>query len=74
MNKETHMNIVAAIMFATGKATSIKAAVHMAAQIDESVHARVLKDTPAWAKHAKKVLDESNEPNPFDEEGNKEEE
>ena len=74
MSKETHMNIVAAIMFATGKATSIKQAVHMSAQIDESVQARLLKDSPQWAKVAKKVLDESEEPNPFDTEGNKEEE
>ena len=29
MSKETHMNIVKCIMFATGKATSIKQAVHM---------------------------------------------
>lgn len=74
MSKETHMNIVAAIMFATGKATSIKAAVHLAAQVDESVQARLLKDSPEWAKVAKKVLDQ--EPNPFDDdEGkNKEEE
>ena len=42
MSKETHMNIVAAIMFATGKATSIKS-IHMSAQIDESP-ARLLKD------------------------------
>ena len=74
MSKETHMNIVAAIMFATGKATSIKAAVHLAAQVDESVHARLLKDSPQWAKVAKKVLDESEEPNPFDTEGSEEEE
>ena len=54
MSKETHMNIVANIMFATGKATSIKQAVHMSAQIDESVQARLLKDSPQWAKVAKK--------------------
>lgn len=73
MSKQTHMNIVAAIMFATGKATSIKAAVHLAAQVDESVEARLLKDSPAWAKTAKKVLEQ--EPNPFDEdEGTNEEE
>ncbi len=74
MSKELHMNIVASIMFATGKATSIKAAVHMAAQIDESVSARISKDMPAWATHAKKVLDESNEPNPFDTDESNEEE
>lgn len=54
------MNIVAGLMFATGKATTIKEAVHMAAQIGESVEARVLKDMPDWAKSAKKALDESN--------------
>ena len=63
MNKETHMNIVTAIIFATGKATTIKQAVHMAAQIDESVEARLKKDMPEWAKSAEKVLNESNEPN-----------
>lgn len=73
MSKETHMNIVAAIMFATGKATSIKAAVHLAAQVDESVEARLKKDSPVWVEAAKKVLEQ--EPNPFDDdEGNKEEE
>ena len=50
-------------------------AVHLAAQVDESVHARLLKDSPQWAKVAKKVLDESEEPNPFDDdEGTNEEE
>lgn len=60
------MSVVAAIMFATGKAETIKQAVHMAAQIDESVQARVLKDMPVWAKSAKNVLD-SQEPSPSDE-------
>ena len=74
MSKETHMNIVAAIMLATGKATSIKQAVHMSAQIDESVQARLLKDSPQWAKVAKKVLDETNSTNHNNKEQDKEEE
>ncbi len=55
------MNVVAAIMLATGKADTIKQAVHMAAQIEESVEARCLKDMPKSAKAAKAYLDASNE-------------
>ena len=55
------MNIVTAIMYVTGKASSIKQAVHMAAQIEESVEARRLKDMPDYAKAAKSALDASNE-------------
>jgi hypothetical protein len=68
MSNEIHMNIVAAIMFATGKATSIKQAVHMAAQIDESVTARLAKDAPPWVKSANEVLSESNKPSGDNEE------
>ena len=68
MIQETHMNIVAAILFATEKATSIKQAVHMAAQIDESVKARLAKDAPPWVKSANEVLSESNKPSDDNEE------
>jgi len=72
LNQTHSMSVVAAIMFATGKAETIKQAVHMAAQIDESVQARVIKDAPAWVKSAKNVLD-SQEPNSVDD-GDKTEE
>ena len=60
MNFDT-MNVVAAIMYATGKADTIKHAVHMAAQLEDSVEARRLKDVPNWAKAAEATLKESNE-------------
>jgi ubiquinone biosynthesis protein UbiJ len=58
MSKFDTMQIVATMMYVTGKADTIKQAVHMAAQIEESVEARCLKDMPKWAK---RKLDESNE-------------
>lgn len=61
MSKFDTMQIVAAIMLATDKADTIKQAVHMAAQIEESVEARCLKDMPNWAKAAKSTLETSNE-------------
>ena len=69
------MQIVAAMMYVTGKADTIKQAVHMAAQIEESVEARCLKDMPKWAKAVKSTPDESNEEavKPTDLDGNEEE-
>ena len=40
----------------------------MAAQIDESVIARLAKDAPPWVKSATEVLSESNKPSGDNEE------
>jgi esterase/lipase len=75
MSKFDTMQIVAAIMYATDKAKTIKEAVHMAAQVEMSVEARCLKDMPKWAKAVKSTPDESNEEavKPTDLDGNEEE-